>query len=609
MRPRASATDDLAVVQVVSYRDTGMKTPGGAERGPRATFDSLVLAAVLAECRDLLGARLARVFPTDDEKDFALGLRARGRARTVRISAHPQWGRMHLTEEVNPTGATPFTALLRGRLAGGVLRAIEAPAFERLVTLTFETLEGPYDLVVELMGRHANVVLCREGRIVGALKPVGHDRARGREVLPGRPYVRPASPRTDPTTVTAADLLAAAEAPAAGGADEAERRRPAWRVVLEATGGIGPAIAWEACLRAGADPVEPLQPSATEGIVGALRAIGHSVLAGEFSPVLYRDHAGRPVAYAVFPLRVFAALPSQPCAMSAAVEAVTARAVSAARVASLRADLAAVVARAAARTERAIASVAADLRAADDAERLRECGELILTYLRRIGPGQREIEVPGYDGGPVRIALDPGRSPVENAQAYFRQYARAAAARARLPARVSALESERQLLAELAVAIAVAETADDLRVIEQDLIASGWRRGREPSRHRPPAEGRVFDLPGGARIMVGRSARENERLTFAVAGPDDLWLHARGMPGAHVILRGSDPSDEVIATAAAVAAYYSAGRHAAKVPVDVTRRKHVRKVRGGSPGQVTYTHERTLMVAPALPAAARVDLP
>ncbi|MGH2405665.1 MAG: NFACT family protein, partial [bacterium] len=245
---------------------------------------------------------------------------------------------------------------------------------------------------------------------------------------------------------------------------------------------------------------------------------------------------------------------------------------------------------------------------AEDAGRLREHGELILAYLNRIGSGAQTVEVPGFDGSPITIPLDPSRSAVQNAQAYFRRYGRAAAARRRLPQRQAELESERAFLETVATAIAQADGADDLWEAEQDLIAAGLRRRRDRT-IRPGAvsAGRTFELAGGDRVRVGRSAQENDHLTFEVARPDDLWLHARGMPGAHVILSGASraPAEAAIEAAAQIAAHYSAGRDAGKVPVDVTHRRFVRRVRGGRPGQVLYTNERTVTVAPGLPAHAQ----
>ncbi len=283
------------------------------------------------------------------------------------------------------------------------------------------------------------------------------------------------------------------------------------------------------------------------------------------------------------------------------------RSAAAARLESVRESLAATVAQAAGRTWRTLAAVTGDLRAAEDADRLREHGELILAYLTQITPGAIVLEVPGFDGQPARITLDPTRSGVENAQAYFKRYARAAGARKRLPERLAALEDELRYLDTLTTAVAQAETEDDVWEVEQDLIAAGLRR-RTRERVRPWAVdvGRAFEISGGYRVRVGRSARENDHLTFEVAGPDDLWLHARGMPGAHAILIGSrgQPSDVAIETAAGIAAYYSAGRGASRVPVDVTRRRFVRRIRGGRPGQVHYSQERTLTVSPRLPGRA-----
>jgi predicted ribosome quality control (RQC) complex YloA/Tae2 family protein len=294
--------------------------------------------------------------------------------------------------------------------------------------------------------------------------------------------------------------------------------------------------------------------------------------------------------------------------MNDAVCAVAGRAVAGARAASLREGLLATVTSAIRRVERALEAVARDGSDAEAADRLREQGELILAYLKTIVPGDTVLQVPGFDGTPTQIALDPRLSGVENAQAYFKRYARAAAARKRLPQRRAALEAERAFLETMATAIAQAEHPDDLWEIEQDLAAAGLRRlaRRPPVRPRAPSTGRRFRLPGGFVAQVGRSARENERLTFDVAGPDDWWLHARGLPGAHVVVTGGrgEPPPSVLADAAAIAAYYSAGRGAGKVPVDITRRRYVRRLRGGRPGQVTYTHERTLVVAPRLPTAS-----
>ena len=129
--------------------------------------------------------------------------------------------------------------------------------------------------------------------------------------------------------------------------------------------------------------------------------------------------------------------------------------------------------------------------------------------------------------------------------------------------------------------------------------------GRTPQRiAQPTAKRRAplrLDRPSGARIYVGRSPRENVEITFKIARPDDLWFHARGIPGSHVVLQtapGAEPNDDDLAAAADLAATHSKARNAPRVEIDYTERKYVRKQRDAGPGMVWYTNARTRVGAP-----------
>jgi predicted ribosome quality control (RQC) complex YloA/Tae2 family protein len=104
-------------------------------------------------------------------------------------------------------------------------------------------------------------------------------------------------------------------------------------------------------------------------------------------------------------------------------------------------------------------------------------------------------------------------------------------------------------------------------------------------------------------MYIGRSGAQNDLVTFDIAGPNDTWLHARGVPGSHVIVRwhnaAGDENDDTLEQAAALAAYYSAARDSSRVEVDITRRRYVRKIKGAGPGMVTYRNERTVAVTPS----------
>jgi predicted ribosome quality control (RQC) complex YloA/Tae2 family protein len=188
---------------------------------------------------------------------------------------------------------------------------------------------------------------------------------------------------------------------------------------------------------------------------------------------------------------------------------------------------------------------------------------------------------------------------VENAQAYFRRYDKARRGAEKIPALLKELQTEKAYLEQLEADLMLAESRPEIDAVRESLAAAGWapqRRRRAAARQvRGPRRFEVEGFP----IFVGRNARQNEQVTFERGGPEDLWLHVRGLPGAHVVIkRGRQTVPEtVIQRAAELAAYYSRARHSeTQVSVDVTERRFVRRVRGKYPGLVTYRNERTLWV-------------
>ena len=183
------------------------------------------------------------------------------------------------------------------------------------------------------------------------------------------------------------------------------------------------------------------------------------------------------------------------------------------------------------------------------------------------------------------------------ASALFAQYKKANAALPRVAARRQVLERERAELETLAWEIERADAAS-LDEIESDLDRKTEKRSPAASTRRKIV---AVDLPSGARLYVGRSPRENAEVTFSIARPEDLWFHARNVPGAHVVLATNDrtsPSDDEIALAASIAAYHSRAGASASVDVDYTRRKYVRKQKNAAPGMVWYTDFKTIRVSP-----------
>jgi len=583
------------------------------------SFDSVVLAAVAREIAALVGSRVTRVAQPDPD-EVALDLHGAAGAGTVLVSIHPRWARVHLTSKTAGGEPSAFSQMLRSRLEAARLAGVRHPPFERVLGLALDTVEGRTELIAEIMGRHSNLILVEDGVIAGSLKPVPRSKSSVREVMPGRPYLPPPQDRVSPLALTRDSLETALSS-----SDEPLAKRLVASVL-----GLSPALATELADRAGLDPLAPAraQDDAAGRLWVAVQEVVTIVTAGSFAPVVYYE-GDEPVGFAPFSLMHLAAYREVRAAtMSAAVDTVLGRRGAAARIDEERAALLAAVRAAVARVERTEQEIQQAVQQAERTGRLRRHGELLLAYASQVPIGAPEVTLPGFDGMPVTIELDPTLSPVQNAQRLFKRYGRVRAARPALAVRLRAAAEERAYLESVLTLIEQATTVDDLFDLRRELVEEGYLRSRRararpsatagPPRtlrsDRPPGKRPVstermvrgprrFVLTGGATVLVGRTNRENDVLTFKLASPEDLWLHARGVPGAHVVLKtGRDhPSEETVRQAAAIAAYFSRARGSAAVAVDYTKRKYVRKPKGAKPGLVTYTHEQTVHVKPELP--------
>ncbi|MDR5708427.1 MAG: NFACT RNA binding domain-containing protein [Armatimonadota bacterium] len=559
---------------------------------PPASFDSVVLAAVAQELRALLPLRVTRVLQPGP-LEVVLSIRAPG-VRGLLLSADARWYRIHLLRALPEREAPgPLGQLLRARLVDARILGVHQPPYERVLELEIEALDGPYRLVAELMGKHANLVVVREGLVLGCAKAIGPDQSRVRTVLPHAPYTPPPpDPRPHPGTITPEALAEALQT----------TQGPLWRRVLAAVAGIGPLLSYELASRSADPEATELLPDVPERLHAELAALHERVRSGAFEPRLYRLDA-KPVAYAPFPLTCMAGPVEIPTSMSEAVDQVVSHRAALDQLEEERTRLLRVVRSAVARTQRALEEAEQALAEAEGADRMRMAGEILLAHASRIPAGMDRVTLPDYEGRPMEIALEPDLDAVRNAQRLFRRYAKLRAARQNLSQRIPALREQLEQLEELRVHLEHAQTPEDLLELQEELVEAGiLRPPQKRPRGRPVSEPRTFQVDS-FQVLVGRSSRDNDHLTFRVAGPEDLWLHARGISGAHVILRtgGRTPPEEVVRKAAQIAAYFSAGRSSTAVEVDVTERRWVSKPKGARPGRVLYRNERTLRVHPGLP--------
>jgi predicted ribosome quality control (RQC) complex YloA/Tae2 family protein len=261
------------------------------------------------------------------------------------------------------------------------------------------------------------------------------------------------------------------------------------------------------------------------------------------------------------------------------------------------------------RIERSAANMMDELSRPSRADVYETYGHLLMAQATEIPPGAEEVTLPDIiaAGDDVTIPLDPSQSAIANAERYYDRARRSRRARQHAEKRWEGIQGDAdragELLRHLSDLSSLAELDMFLEANASELSdmlgAAGDDQAREPFRR--------FRLPGGYEAWVGKNARANAELTTRHARPYDLWLHARGVPGSHVVIRRRDRDSDVpasaIEAAARLAAYFSQARTSSLVPVQVTERKYVRPLKGGAPGAVRLDREDVLLVEPAIPEA------
>lgn len=598
-------------------------------------YDLLTIAAVVDELNATIGNGRIQRIGLVDPRSLAAEIYAGGRRHYLLASANEALPRLRLATampSLDPTLITPFGLLLRKHVRGGIIASIDQSPLERLVRISIAkrvlTLDhepaivpalgsGSDDdeppeaedegielrfvhLMIELMGRHSNLILVDDdGQIMESVKRVTPDMSRVRLVLPRHVYTPPPPPdRLDPRTVQVHELQALfAAAPA---------KEDASRTLVTGLRGISPTVSREIMFQAtgNATPrVDALPADAGAAIRNEVRHLLQPLQTAHWAPHVYRNReTDEPVAFAPLPYAhlddLYEADETDSISEAAELAENAEHVPSPQRHAQRRQRLLNLVQEERARIERRNASLATEATRALAGEELRQSGELIFANLWQIQPGQQFLEVDGQ-----RVKLDPRLSASENAQTYFERYRKAQSATAQIPELIEQGAIELQYLDQLATLIAQAPGFAEL-----EALTAEWQvlqATEEPNRtRRSPAIRRPQPLTdeAGNLVYIGHSGSQNDLLTFEIAGPDDTWLHARGVGGSHVIIRWSKPGTaedpRTMEAAAALAGWYSAARESGGVEVDVAPRRYVRKLKGTGPGMVTYRNERTIRVRP-----------
>lgn len=548
------------------------------------TFDGLFTHAMIHELNQTLQngrvTKISQPYPNE----VILTIRANRTNYPVLLSANPRYARFQITQipYTNPAVPTNFTMMLRKYLEGAKLLEIKQLDNDRVVYFEFLTRNElgdklPLLLSAEIMGRYSNVILINQStnKIIDTIKHVGMDQNRYRTLLPGATYRQPPTQNKENPFEQDSNTF-----------EELIQKYPNREVLadnlLKQYQGISRdnALALADKLHSSNNFVQAFNDflAMTEDPIPTMNGNNFSIFAdnpndkkfttlSEMLDVFYHTKANRD------------------------------------RVQQQGGQLLHVIRKNLQRNKKKLKKLSNELKATENADEYRIKGEVLTTYLYQIKRGMTKITLPNfYDNNKeITISLSNQLSPSQNAQKYFKKYQKLKNAVTFVNEQIELTKKEVAYLEEIQTQIELATPAD-LNDIKTELQQEGYiKKKQQKSKHSSRVKinkPESFIASDGTEILVGKNNLQNEKLTLHTAKKTDIWLHAKNIPGSHVIIKSNNPSDETLFEAAMLAAYFSKFRSSANVPIDYVQVKNIRKPNGSKPGFVIYEGQKTLTVTP-----------
>lgn len=557
------------------------------------SFDGIVTRAIVHELsQTCTGGRITKIYQPSDV-ELLLHIRSRGKNHKLLLSAHPAYPRVQLTDAPadNPKEPPMFCMLMRKHGEGAIIQSVEQVGLERIIHIHFRTRDDLGDevvrrLVIEIMGRHSNIILTdpETDHIFDGIRRVSHAVSQYRQILPGATYLAPPEQRKrnplevdQPTFISGFDYNA-------GRLD---------KQIMNRFTGIGPLLAREIVHQAGLGSREQLWQ--------AFNNVMDKVHHHHYEPTIMQT-SDKSVFYA-WPLTHLKADNRTYSTMSECLDAFFHGKAERDRIRQQTHDLIRKLKNEIEKNTKKIEILRKELAESEQADQYRIYGELLTACLHQVRRGDREVTVINYydpETPEITIPLDPMLSPSENAQRFFKKYNKVKVAKKWNVEQIEKAEEENAYLESVLVQLENS-TLREVEQIREELEEQGWLKPQPQKQRRKkkevPTPTTVYSSDG-TQILVGRNNKQNDYLTHQIASPTDTWLHTKDIPGSHVVIRAKSYSETTLKEAAMLSAYFSKARESSQVPVDYTLIKHVKKPSGTRPGFVIYDHQQTLFVTP-----------
>ncbi|KOO40705.1 Rqc2 family fibronectin-binding protein [Priestia koreensis] len=557
------------------------------------SFDGIFTYAITKELQDeLVSARISKIYqPFSNE--LVLQIRGRNGNKRLLLSAHPSYARIHFTNEAyeNPSEPPMFCMLLRKHLEGSIIENVYQPGLERMIVIEAKSRNEIGDithkkLIIEIMGRHSNIILVDKDRetIIDSIKHISMAVNRHRTILPGQLYVEPpAQEKINPFDATEETILQQLDF--YGGKLHEQ--------IVQRFEGISPLLAKEIVHRAGLANRSTLPKT----FVDVFNEIKEDRFVPNLTTVDGKDY------FYVLSLSHLDGEAKTYEDISTLLDRFYYRKAERDRVKQQANDLLQFIRSERNKNEKKIKKLERTLKSAEEADQLQLQGELLTAHMHMFKQGDKSVEVVNYydeNGATITIELDPQKSPSRNAQSYFSKYQKAKNSVEVVKEQIAKAETEISYFDSIMQQMESA-SHKDISEIREELMEEGYlknRRGKQKQKKPQKPTLEQYIASDGTEILVGKNNKQNEYLTNRVAARDDVWFHTKDIPGSHVVIRSTSPSDDTILEAAKLAAYFSKAKLSSSVPVDFTKIRHVKKPSGSKPGFVIYDNQQTVFVTP-----------
>lgn len=567
-------------------------------------FDGIVTGAIVQELKEkLTGQRIDKIY--QQEKDEILLLI---RKNKLLISSSGSIPRIYFTAESkeNPLSAPMFCMVLRKHLVGARINDIIQFGNDRVIRIDFDAKNDfsevvKKSLIVEIMGKHSNIILIEEdGTIIDSIKHVSEAMSRVRQVLPHLPYeyIEPTD-KLEPKNVEYEEILELL--------NNAEGSKVISNFLFSSFIGFSKTVGLEICYRADVDPSYPtsaLSDEEKKSLAKAAFELIQEVKNREYHNRVYSD-GDRIIDFHSIELKSLEGsdvknfnTPSEMLDFQYSKLDLNDR--MGQKSQSIRKLISGKLTKLRSKEQ----NLASDLEESKDREQYKIYADLLSANLHQISGGMSSIVLNNFyseDYEELEIPLDIKLSGPQNAQKYYKRYAKLKNAELEVAKQIEETVAEAEYLESILSAIELTENVQDIEDIKAELIEQGYiKRNQKKGISRKKAEQSIKEYEyEGYRILLGRNNKENDKITFKMANRNDLWLHAKNIPGSHVLIisNGHDIPDEVIEYAAEIAAYNSKGRNSGNIEIDYTEKMYVKRHPANKPGLVNYTDFKTINVS------------